>query len=101
MRLIIWALISILIIGCSHPTPSCNSNEVLGTDNQCYSCTYGTPELAGSTFGYCGSFNSGGVACCNSTWWNYSNITCYTSKPWLCSDGLCHTANVGVCAYVP
>ncbi len=81
----------------------CNSSQAQGTDGECYSCNYGTPETAGNTFGYCSSFNSAGVACCSTN--SYGNngwgITCYASEPWLCSDGLYHTYNVGACVYVP
>src|ERR1019366_866607 len=84
------------LTSCAKVDPTCSSNELLGTDNQCYSCTIGTPEYASGEFGYCSNFSAGGVACCNTSWSNFNNITCYTNMPWLCSDGLCHTYNTGV-----
>lgn len=80
---------------------TCSSGELLGSDNQCYSCNYGTPEYAGSEFGYCGSVSAGGVACCSTTFYNFGGVSCRPSQPWLCSDALCHTTNVGACVYVP
>jgi len=83
----------------------CNSNQAQGTDGQCYSCSVGTPETAGNTFGYCSGFNGAGVACCSSTYTGsyggWGGVTCYSNEPWLCSDGLCHTSNTGACVYVP
>jgi hypothetical protein len=101
-KLIVIVLCLIGLSACNkYGGPICNSNEIAGTDGACYSCSQGTPELAGNTFGYCSKFNSGGVACCSTSWYNYNHITCYPTMPWLCSDGLCHTYDTGVCVYVP
>lgn len=81
--------------------PTCPSNQLLGSDNQCYSCSYGTPEYANTEFGYCGTLNAAGVACCSTNFYNWGGITCYSNYPWLCSDGQCHTSNIGACVYVP
>ena len=78
-------VVGFIVLGCGKATPTCQTGELLGSDNQCYSCTYGTPEYASSEFGYCGSLNAGGVACCSSAWYNYGNVTCYPSYPCLCS----------------
>ena len=83
------------------PVPTCPSGQLLGSDNQCYSCTYGTPEYKSTEFGYCGALSAGGVACCSTAFYNYGNITCYSNEPWLCSDFLCHTTDIGACVHVP
>jgi hypothetical protein len=94
-------LILVLSFASCAPIASCPTGELLGTDNQCYSCTYGTPEYAGNEFGYCGSLSAGGVACCSSTFYNWGSVSCYPSQPWLCSDALCHSSDIGACVYVP
>lgn len=98
--------LSFLVMSCgsgsSSPfAPSCQTGQLLGYDNQCYSCNTGTPEYASGEFGYCSSINSGGVTCCSTEFWNYNNITCEPRTPWLCSDALCHSSNIGVCVYLP
>jgi hypothetical protein len=84
-------VLSLLVVGCgaNGPQPTCQSGQLLGSDNQCYSCNYGTPEYAGSEFGYCGSMSAGGVACCSTTFGNFGGITCPASHPYLCDDGKC------------
>jgi hypothetical protein len=94
-------LLAMFLASCAPPVPVCQPGALLGSDNQCYSCNYGTPEFASSEFGYCGSVSAGGVACCSSVFYNFNSITCYPSEPWLCSDALCHTSNIGACVYAP
>jgi hypothetical protein len=94
-------VLALSICSCGPPAPTCTSGQLLGSDNQCYSCNYGTPEYKSSEFGYCSSVNSGGVACCSAAFYNYGSISCYPNEPWLCSDALCHTTDIGACVYVP
>ena len=95
-------VLGFLVVGCGaqNQQAACQQGALLGSDNQCYSCNYGTPEYAGSEFGYCGSVSAGGVACCT-TAYNFGNITCYPNEPWLCTDALCHTTDIGACIYRP
>jgi hypothetical protein len=94
-------LFSVLVgSACAPVTPSCQTGQLLGSDNQCYSCNYGTPEYASGEFGYCSTLSAGGVACC-STAYNFGSVTCYPNEPWLCSDLLCHTSDLGACIYRP
>lgn len=94
-------VLSLFLLSCAPPVVTCPSGELLGTDSQCYSCNYGTPEFASGEFGYCSTLSAGGVACCSTVFYNYANIKCYPNEPWLCSDALCHTTDTGVCVYVP
>jgi hypothetical protein len=98
-------LLSVLVLSAcgtaTAPLPTCPSGDLLGSDNQCYSCTYGTPEYVGSEFGYCGQVSAGGVACCSTTFYNFDGLSCYTNKPWLCSNLECYAVNQGACLYLP
>jgi len=98
-----YLVLLVLLTGCggvNGAQPTCSSGQLLGSDNECYSCNYGTPEYQGSEFGYCGAVSAGGVACCT-TAYNFGNITCYPNQPWLCTDALCHTVDIGACIYRP
>lgn len=101
MKYVILALILSACGGANANQPACQTGALLGSDNQCYSCNYGTAEYVGNEFGYCGSLSAGGVACCSTVFYNYGGISCYPSKPWLCSDALCYTSDTGACVYVP
>lgn len=98
--LMLFVFVSVSACGVA-PVSTCQPGALLGSDNQCYSCNYGTPEYKSSEFGYCGAVSAGGVACCSTVFYNYGGISCYPSQPWLCSDALCHTSNIGACVYVP
>lgn len=101
MKKVLLLVLVYSFVGCGAIPPTCQTGQLLGSDNQCYSCNYGTPEYKSNEFGYCGTPSAGGVACCSTEFYNYGNITCYSNEPWLCSDALCHTTNIGACIYVP
>lgn len=101
MKNLICSGFAIWLISCAPLAPLCPTGELLGSDNQCYSCNYGTPEYRNNEFGYCSSLSAGGVACCSSVFYNWGGISCYPNKPWLCSDALCYASDIGACVYVP
>jgi hypothetical protein len=98
-------LLVVGVLGCA-PVPTCPTGELLGSDNQCYSCTYGTPEYKSSEFGYCSTLSAGGVACCSTGFYNWGSVSCpKPGYPYLCDDGQCWNQPNGngylACVYAP
>jgi hypothetical protein len=102
-------LFLLVLCGCAGNGPgglgaSCATGQLLGSDNQCYSCNYGTPEYANNRFGSCSSLSAGGVACCWGSGSYGGSITCPQSGlPYLCSNLLCYGGpqNGLTCIYDP
>lgn len=110
MKNVSWIVLMLGLSACSgsnNPAaPSCGGGQLLGSDNQCYSCNYGTPEYANSRFGYCSSLSAGGVACCSGSGNWIGSITCpRAGYPYLCSDLNCWSSPNGngslACVYDP